>query len=196
MKRVLSTLVIALTLAAGAFAQSTWTVDIVHSTVSFTVTYLTISEVEGTFKAYSGTLQSSATDFEDAAIEFSVDVNSINTDNDMRDKHLKSDDFFNAEKYPLMTFKSTTWKKVEGKNSLLEGELTIRDVTKPVKFNVTYGGTVKDGRGNMKAGFKASAIINRFDYNLKWNAVTEAGGVTVGKDVTVTLNLQFAQKKP
>jgi polyisoprenoid-binding protein YceI len=194
MKRILSTLVIALTLAAGAFAQSSWTVDIVHSTVSFTVTYLTISEVEGTFKAYSGTLQSSTNDFADAAIEFSIDVNSINTDNGMRDKHLKSDDFFSAEKYPRMTFKSTAWKKIEGKNYLLEGELTIRDVTKPVTFNVVYGGTQKDGRGTMKAGFKATTIINRFDYNLKWDAVTEAGGVTVGKDVTITLNLQFAQK--
>ncbi len=195
MKRVLSTLFIALTMAAGALAQSTWTVDIVHSTVSFSVTYLSISEVDGSFKAYSGTLQSSTNDFADAAIEFSIDVNSINTDNGMRDKHLKSDDFFNAEKYPLMSFKSTAWKKIEGKNYLLEGELTIRDVTKPVKFNVAHGGTVKDGRGNLKAGFKATTVINRFDYNLKWNAVTEAGGVTVGKDVTVTLNLQFAQKK-
>jgi len=195
MKRVFSTLVMALTIAAGAFAQSTWTVDIVHSNVSFTVTYLSISEVEGSFKAYSGTLQSSTNDFADAAVEFSIDVNSINTDNGTRDKHLKSDDFFNAEKYPQMTFKSTSWKKIEAKNYLLEGELTIRDVTKPVMFNVVYGGTGKDGRGNAKAGFKATAVINRFDYNLKWNAVTEAGGLTVGKDVTVMLNLQFAQKK-
>ena len=195
MKQILSTLVIALTLAAGTSAQSTWTVDVVHSSVTFNVTHLSISEVEGTFKVYSGTIQSSTNDFADAAIEFSIDVNSINTDNGMRDKHLKSDDFFNAEKYPQMSFKSTAWKKIEGKNYLLEGELTIRDVTKPVKFNVVYGGTVKDGRGNMKAGFKATAVINRFDYKLKWNAVTEAGGVTVGKDVTVTLNLQFAQKK-
>jgi len=194
MKQILSTLVIALTLAAGTSAQSTWSVDIVHSSVTFNVTHLSISEVEGTFKVYSGTIQSSTNDFADAAIEFSIDVNSINTDNGMRDKHLKSDDFFNAEKYPQMSFKSTAWKKIEGKNYLLEGELTIRDVTKPVKFNVVYGGTVKDGRGNMKAGFKATAVINRFDYKLKWNAVTEAGGVTVGKDVTVTLNLQFAQK--
>jgi polyisoprenoid-binding protein YceI len=195
MKTILSTIVIALTLAAGTSAHSTWSVDIVHSSVTFNVTHLSISEVEGTFKVYSGTIQSSANDFADAAIEFSIDVNSINTDNGMRDKHLKSDDFFNAEKYPQMSLKSTAWKKIEGKNYLLEGELTIRDVTKPVKFNVVYGGTVKDGRGNMKAGFKATAVINRFDYNLKWNAVTEAGGVTVGKDVTVTLNLQFAQKK-
>ncbi len=196
MKRTLATLFAALTLAAGTFAQTAWTVDVVHSTVSFTVTYLSISEVEGTFKVYSGTLHSSTDDFADAAAEFSIDVNSINTDNSTRDKHLRSDDFFNAEKYPQMTFKSTAWKKIEGKNILLEGDLTIRDVTKPVTFNVVYGGTMKDGRGNVKAGFKATAVINRFDYNLKWNAVTEAGGLTVGKDVTVTLNLQFSQKKP
>jgi polyisoprenoid-binding protein YceI len=195
MKRSLATIAIALTLAVSAFAESTWTVDNVHSTVKFAVTHLVISEVEGHFKVYSGTLQSAKDDFADVAVQFAIDVNSINTENGMRDKHLKSDDFFNAEKYPRMTFKSTSWKQAGANNYFLEGDLTIRDITKHVAFTVVYGGSMKDGSGNTKAGFKATAVINRFDYDLKWNALTEAGGATVGKDVTVTLNLEFAQKQ-
>ena len=178
-----------------AFSQGNWVVDNSHSNVKFTVTHLVISEVEGNFTSFTGTMQSSKSDFTDAVIEFSVDVASINTDNDSRDKHLKSDDFFNAEKYPKLTFKSLIFKKISGNKYELTGDLTIRDVTKRVKFDVTYGGTVKDGYGNTKAGFKATATINRFDYNLKWNSVTEAGSVVVGPDVNILLNLEFGLKK-
>ena len=178
-----------------AFSQGNWVVDNSHSNVKFTVTHLLISEVEGNFTSFTGTMQSSKSDFTDAVIEFSVDVASINTDNDSRDKHLKSDDFFNAEKYPKLTFKSLIFKKINDKKYELTGDLTIRDVTKRVKFDVTYGGTVKDGYGNTKAGFKAIATINRFDYNLKWNSVTEAGSVVVGPDVNILLNLEFGLKK-
>ncbi len=190
--KLLSAILIA---TVGAMSQTTWVVDNVHSNVKFSVTHLIISEVEGSFKVYSGALQSQTSDFSDVAVDFAVDVNSINTDNEMRDKHLKSDDFFNAENYPKMTFKSISWKKVGDKEYVLDGDLTIRDVTKRVAFSVVYGGTIKDPWGNTKAGFKATTVINRFDYGLKWNALTEAGGATVGKDVNITLNLQFGQKK-
>ena len=186
----------ALFATAGAMAQSsTWKSDNSHSNVKFTVTHLVVSEVEGAFKVYNGTIVSAKPDFTDAKIDFSVDVNSINTDNENRDKHLKSDDFFNAEKFPQMKFVSTSFKKVSGNKYVLEGNLTIRDVTKPVKFDVTYGGTVKDPWGNTKAGFKAKGTINRFDYNLKWNTLTEAGGAVVGKEVEVVVNLELAQQK-
>lgn len=188
-----------LTVFAGslalASAQSTWKTDNSHSNVKFTVTHLVVSEVDGTFRVYDGTIQSAKPDFTDATINFSVDVSSINTDNEMRDKHLKSDDFFNAEKFPKMTFKGTSMKKVGANQYTLEGDLTIRDITKKVKFDVTYGGTVNDPWGNTKAGFKAKGSINRFDYNLKWNTITEAGGAVVGKDVTISLNLQFGLQK-
>lgn len=177
------------------FAQSKWSVDPVHSSVKFSVEHLVISEVEGQFKKFDGTIAAKTNDFTNADINFSVDVNSINTDNEMRDKHLKSADFFDAEKYPAMTFKSISFKKVSGNKYQLLGNLTLHGVTKPVKFNVTYGGTVKDAYGNIKSGFKASTIINRFDYGLKWNSLTEAGGATVGKDVTIDLKLEFAQQK-
>jgi len=195
MKRTLIAIAAGFALTASGLAQSTWTVDNVHSTVKFAVSHLVISEVEGNFKLYSGLVQSTTSDFSNATVEFEVDVNSINTENEMRDKHLKSDDFFNAEKFPKMTFKSTSWKKVGEQNYILEGDLTIRDVTKRVAFNATYGGTIKDPWGNTKAGFKATSTINRFDYGLKWNTLTEAGGATVGKDVSITINLELTQKK-
>ena len=182
-------------MSAMLFAQTKWAVDPVHSNVKFTVTHLVISEVEGTFKKFDGSLTSAKPDFSDAAINFTVDVNSVNTDNDMRDNHLKSDDFFNAPQYPNMIFKGTAFKKVSDNKYELYGNLTIRDVTKPVKFDVVYGGTAKDGYGNTKAGFKASTTINRFDYNLKWNGLTSAGDATVGKDVTIDLRLEFTQAK-
>jgi hypothetical protein len=182
-------------LAVNAFSQKTWNVDNIHSSVKFSVTHLIISEVEGTFKTYSGTIKNTKDDFSDAQINFAIDVNSINTDNSMRDDHLKSDDFFNAKDYPKMIFASTSFKKKSGNKYTLEGNLTIRNTSKKVRFDVTYGGTAKDGYGNTKAGFRASTSINRFDYGLKWNALTEAGGATVGKDVAITLNLEFALAK-
>lgn len=174
---------------------STWSVDPVHSTVKFSVSHLTISTVEGKFKEFSGTINTPGADFNNAKITFDVDVNSVTTDNDMRDKHLKSDDFFNAEKYPKMTFVSTSFKKLKGNIYTLEGNMTIRNVTKKVKFAVLYGGTVVDPYGNTKAGFKASGKISRAAYGLKWNQMTEAGGTIVGDEVDMTLELEFAKAK-
>jgi polyisoprenoid-binding protein YceI len=194
MKKIVLLAAVAL-FQTAVFAQTQWNVDPVHSNVRFTVPHLVISEVEGSFKKFDGTIASSKPDFTDAAVNFTINVGSINTDNEMRDKHLKADDFFNAEQYPNMTFKSTSFKKVSGNKYVLAGNMTIRNVTKPVKFDVVYGGTAKDGYGNTKAGFKATTTINRFDYDLKWNSLTEAGGATVGKDVTIDLKLEFAQAK-
>jgi polyisoprenoid-binding protein YceI len=194
MKRIVFA-VSALLLQVAAFSQTKWTLDPVHSNVRFTVPHLVISEVEGSFRKFDGTVSNTKPDFSDASISFNVDVASINTDNEKRDGHLKSDDFFNAEKYPQMKFQSSSFKKLSGNNYELTGNLTIRDVTKPVRFAVVYGGTAKDGYGNIKAGFKASTVINRFDYNLKWNALTEAGGATVGQDITIDLKLEFNQAK-
>jgi len=195
MKKIFITIVVTIFLATGTFAQTTWIIDRVHSNVKFSVSHLVISEVEGSFKVYSGIMQLNKPDFTDADVVFSVDVNSIDTDNEMRDKHLRSDDFFNAEQFPAMSFKNASWKKIDDQNYTLEGDLTIRNTTKRVTFDVRYGGTIKDPYGNVKAGFKASTVINRFDYGLKWNALTEAGGMTVGKEVAITLNLEFTQLK-
>lgn len=194
MKKILVALVAGL-ISLAAFSQTKWNVDPAHSQVKFTVTHLVISEVDGFFKVFDGSIISKNQDFTDAQIEFTVDVNSINTNNEMRDKHLKGDDFFNAEKYPKMTFKSSSFKKLSGNKYELTGNLTIRDVTKNVKFDVTHGGVVKDPYGNTKAGFKATTTINRKEFNLKWNAVTEAGGAVVSDDVNIEMKLQFVQAK-
>lgn len=167
-----------------------WVVDKPHSNVKFAVTHLVVSEVEGSFKLFDGSMENTKEDFSDAKINFTVDVNSLSTDNDMRDKHLKSDDFFNAEKFPAMKFQSTSFTPAGGNKYKLAGNLTIRDVTKPVVFDVTYGGSVTT-MGKTKVGFKARTTIDRFDYNLKWNKATEAGGLVVSKDVELIVNVEL-----
>jgi polyisoprenoid-binding protein YceI len=195
MKKITSLVAGLLLTASGAFAQSKWTIDASHSNVKFSVSHLVISEVEGLFKKFDGTIDAPGKDFDKGTVEFSVDVNSVFTDNEMRDGHLKGDDFFNAEKYPKMTFKSTSFKKLSGNNYEMKGNLTIRDVTKPVTFKVTHGGTMVDPWGNTKAGFKTSTKISRTAYGLKWSKVTEAGGAVVGDEVTIMLNLEFGKNK-
>ncbi len=175
-------------------APSKWKLDKGHSNVRFTVTHMVVSEVDGAFKLFDGTLEHTKPDFSDAKVSFTVDVASVNTDNERRDGHLKSDDFFNAEKFPQMKFESTSWKALGNNKYKVDGNLTIRDVTKPVSFDVTYGGMLNSSRG-AKAGFKAKTTINRFDYNLKWDRATEAGGLVVGKDVEVTINAELDQVK-
>jgi polyisoprenoid-binding protein YceI len=183
-----------LTPPSGKQAVSKWTVDKPHTSVRFAVSHMVVAETEGTFKVFDGTVEHTKADWSDAKINFSVDVNSINTDNDYRDKHLKGDDFFNAEKYPAMTFKSTSFKPL-GKNKYeLKGDLTIRDITKPVKFDVVFGG-ITTGAKMDKAGFKATGTINRFDYNLKWNQLTETGSVMVGKEVEIVVRLELNREK-
>ena len=121
-------------------------------------------------------------------------MNSIDTDNERRDNHLKSDDFFNAEKYPNITFKGKSLKHVNGNKYKLKGDLTIRDVTKSVVLEVKYGGTITDNRGNVKAGFKITGMINRFHYQLNWDAAMEAGGLVVGKDVEIVCNIELIKQ--
>ncbi|KAB2847053.1 MAG: polyisoprenoid-binding protein [Melioribacteraceae bacterium] len=181
--------------AASTFAQTKWTFDKSHSSVGFSVTHLIISEVEGNFKNFDGTVETNGDDFIGAKVEFTVDTKSIDTDNEQRDNHLRSDDFFNAEKFPQMIFKSKSFKKAGDKKYKLIGELTIRDITKEVTLDVKHNGTVKDPWGNTKAGFKITGEINRFDYGLKWNALMEAGGAVVGESVNLEINIQLAKAK-
>jgi len=177
----------------GSFAQTNWKVDNSHSKLGFMVTHLMVSETEGKFKIYDGTVSSKTeNDFTDAAISFSVDVNSINTDDEKRDGHLKSPDFFDAANHPKMTFKSTSMKPTKVKtNYTLEGDLTIRGVTKKVKF-MAVGATksVKDPWGNTKNAFKVIGKINRKDFGLVWNAAIE-GGVVVSEEVKIDITIEL-----
>ncbi len=190
MQHLRNTVILVLFAVLSINAQTKWTADKSHSKVQFTVTHLIISEVTGQFKSFDINVQSSKDDFSDAKIDFSADIASINTDNEKRDAHLKSDDFFNAEKFPKMTFKGKSFTKIDGKNYKLVGDLTIRDVTKEVTLDVIYNGTIQ-AWGQAKAGFKIKGEINRFDYNLKWNTLIEAGGAVVGKTVYITIDLEL-----
>jgi polyisoprenoid-binding protein YceI len=165
---------------------SKWSIDAMHSEVEFKVKHLMISTVTGKFSSYSGDIESSNEDFTEAKISFTADVKSISTGNEQRDGHLQSDDFFNSESFPQIKFISTGM----GKNKLV-GDLTIRDVTKSVELNVEYNGKMNDPYGNTKAGFEVSGKINRSDFDLKWSATTEAGGIVVRDEVKIICNIQL-----
>jgi polyisoprenoid-binding protein YceI len=180
-----------LILASGLYAQtSTWKFDPAHTQIKFTVTHLVISEVTGSFKKFDGKITTTGNDFSNAKVEFTADINSISTDNERRDNHLKSDDFFNAQKFSQMKFVSQSMVKADDNKYKLTGDLTIRDITKPVTLDVTYNGMVTV-MGATHAGFKLIGKINRFDYDLKWNALIETGGAVVGKEVTITCDIDL-----
>ena len=154
-------------LATASFAQSAWTADKAHTKLGFTVTHLSISEVDGTFKSFEAKITSSKEDFSDAVFEFSADIASVTTGNGMRDGHLQKEDMFDAAKFPKMTFKSTGISKVADKKYQLTGDLTIKGVTKKVTLNLVLLGTSMDQRSNKKvAGFKASGYIKRTDFGV------------------------------
>jgi len=183
-----------ITISTLTFSQTTWTVDKSHSRVGFSVTHLVITDVEGYFKDYDAQITTEGDDFSKTQIDFTIKTNSIFTDNKDRDNHLRSDDFFNAEKYPDMIFKGKSMKEIGDKKYKLIGDFTIRDVTKQIVLDVTYNGTVKDPWGNTKSGFKVTGEIDRFDYNLKWNKAIETGSLVVGKDVELVIDLQLVKK--
>lgn len=194
MKKI-NVLLVVMLFSASLFAQTKWSVDKAHTKVQFSVTHMVISDVTGNFKNFDAYLETNGDDFENAKVEFWADVNSINTDNEGRDKHLKSDDFFNAEKYPKITFHGKSMKKVgDGKYQLI-GDFTMRDVTKEITLDVSYRGMVKDSRGGVKAGFKIKGEVNRFDYNLKWNGLIETGGLAVGKTVSLLIDIEIQKLK-
>ncbi len=174
-------------------ATSKWVLDPTHSEVHFKVKHLVISTVTGTFKNFEGSLESETEDFTGAKVNFSLDVDSIDTNQSDRDGHLKSADFFDAATYPAITFQSTSFEK-SGDEYTLAGDLTIKDVTKPVTLAVEYGGKATDFYGNEKAGFEVTGKINRKEFGLTWSAVTEAGSIVVGDDIKLIINVQFAKQ--
>lgn len=164
-------------------AISTWTLDKAHSTVEFSIRHMMISRVKGTFNEFSADIKADPEDLTTAEVSFSIDVASIDTGNEDRDNHLRSADFFDVEKYPTLTFKSTNFEK-QGKQYAVTGEVTLHDVTKTETFTVITGGVVKDPMsGAEKAGFSVEGKINRSDYGLTWNAPLETGGVVVSDEV-------------
>jgi polyisoprenoid-binding protein YceI len=175
-------------------STSTWNLDPTHSHAEFKVRHLMISNVKGSFLKIAGTLTLDESDLTKSSAEATIEVASIDTRDAQRDGHLKSADFFEAEKYPTMSFKSTKVTVTGAAEGTVEGDLTIRDVTKPVVFEVE-GPTppTKDPWGNLRVGVSATTKISRKEFGLTWNAPTEAGGVMVGDHVTITLEAEFVK---
>jgi polyisoprenoid-binding protein YceI len=174
--------------------MATYKIDVDHSDVMFKVKHLMISTATGIFKKFDATVETEGDDFTNAKVNFEADVNSIDTKNEQRDAHLKSDDFFNAEQFPKMTFKSTGIEKNGEGEYTLKGDLTIRDITKPITLDVDYNGSTKDPWGFERAGFEVTGKINRKEYGLKWSAVTEAGGLVVDDIVKLVMNIEFVKQ--
>ncbi len=169
-----------------------WGIDPTHTEVQFKVKHLVISTVTGFFKNFSGSMESETEDFDGASVKFSIDVNSIDTNQTDRDAHLKSADFFAAEQYPTLDFAGKL-KLVSDNQYKLVGVLTIRGTSKNVELSAEFGGIMVDPWGNTKAGFEINGKINRKDFGLNWNALTEAGGMVVSEDVKLHINAELAR---
>ena len=176
-------------------AKIKWALDPTHSEITFKIKHLMISNVSGQFTKFTVDAETEGEDFTTAKVSFTADVTSVDTGNEQRDGHLKTDDFFNAEKYPQIKFTATKYELVDNDGSYeLYGDLTIRDVTKNVKFDVEFGGVIKDPWGNTRAGFSINGKINRKDFGLKWHAVTEAGGLVASDDVRIHCNIELIEQ--
>ncbi|MCX8492273.1 MAG: YceI family protein [Cyclobacteriaceae bacterium] len=184
-----NTLLLAL-LVAGTVSAQNWTLDKSHAKVGFGITHLMISDVEGAFNSFDAKLTSSKDDFSDAVVEFTADVNSINTNSEGRDKHLKNEDFFDAPKFGTLSFKGKSLTKVEGKKYKLVGDLTMHGVTKAVTFDVIVNGPVAHPFNKKTvAGFKVTGTINRGDFNLG----TKYPSAILSEEVAITANAEFAK---
>lgn len=171
-----------------------WNIDPAHSEVQFKVKHLVISTVTGNFNNFEGVLTTENEDsFDNASVNFSLDVDSISTNQVDRDNHLKSADFFDSAVHPKITFTNGKLVKKSNDEFELNGHLTLKETTKPVTLKVSFGGIMKDPWGNTKAGFEINGLINRKDFGLTWNTVTEAGGLLVGEEVKLALNIQLAK---
>lgn len=191
----LAAFLLPLLVGMGAAHASAWEIDGVHSAANFSVRHMMVSNVRGDFSKLTGTLNIDDKDITKSSVEATIDVNSINTREPKRDAHLKGPDFFDAAQFPTLTFKS---KKVESLGSgklKVTGDLTIHGVTKPVVFDVELSPEVKDPMGNLKRGATATTKINRKDFGLSWNKTLETGGVIIGEEVAITIDVELAKKK-
>ena len=175
-------------------AKEKWLVDAAHSSIDFAVKHMMIATVKGAFHEFDATVEADLADLTTANIAFSVNVASVDTRNSDRDNHLRSADFFDVENYPQMTFQSTSIKKTGDGDYEVTGDLTIRGTTHPATFEAAFEGQGKDPWGNEKVGFSANGRINRSDYGLTWNAALETGGVLVGDQVKISLDIEAAKQ--
>ena len=174
----------------AGYQAGTWKLDPTHSEVAFSVRHLAISKVKGVFEDFDVTVTAPENP-SDATVEATIEIASVNTKQAQRDQHLRTSDFFAADEHPQILFTSTALHAEENGAFVLDGDLTLRGVTKAVSLKGEFGGIVTDGYGQTKAGVEATTKINRHDFGVSWNAALEAGGVTLGDDVTISFDLQF-----
>ncbi len=172
---------------------TTWAIDPMHSQVQFKIKHLVISTVTGSFRKFEGKAIIEGDDFTDAKINVKIDVKSIDTGQSHRDEHLQGGDFFGSETYPEISFQSASFTKENEDNYKMTGNLTIKGVTKPVELNIEYGGSEKDKFGHLKHGFEVTGKINRRDFGMTYNSITEAGGLTLGEEIKLVASIQIAQ---
>jgi polyisoprenoid-binding protein YceI len=184
----------ALVLPGIASAQTVWTIDKEHTDIGFAVSHFLISDTVGCFKDFDATVVAPPNEFTGGTVTFTARTASVSTNNEQRDGHLRSKDFFDSSEFPELKFTGTLVK--EGGRDILRGNMTIRGITKPVSFAVTYGGRMKDSTFHIeKAGFKISGSINRLDFGMKWNETFEGGGPIVGAEVKIDLNVEINRKE-
>ena len=171
--------------------MTTWKIDPAHSEVNFKVKHMVVSTVRGNFDKFDATIKTNKDDFSDAEIEFEAYINSINTKNEQRDAHLKSADFFDAENHSKMSFKSTSVKIISDHEMQVIGNLTLRGITKEIPLDVIYNGIVTGFGGTEISSFEINGKLNRFDYGLQWNALTEVGSIVVGNEVKIEVLAEF-----
>lgn len=172
-----------------------WSLDPTHSSVNFSVKHMVISQTKGSFANYTLKVESTGHDFLDAKIELEIEVNSLSTNMPDRDNHLRSADFFDAAKYPVIKFISKSMTKINDEEYQLIGDITIKGITKSIEFKVNYGGQVIDPWGNNRAGFTLEGSIDRFDFGLNWNTLLEAGNAMVGKQVKLQAEIEIVAPK-
>jgi len=170
-----------------------WKIDNAHSLVEFSVRHMMISTVRGRFERFSGTVEFNENDPAASSVDVQIEAASINTNEPQRDNHLRSADFFEAETYPYLSFKSTRVEKVDENNGRIYGDLTIRNVTRPVVLEIEYNGQAKSPWGTTSAGFTANTKINRKEWNLVWNQALETGGVLVGDEIKIHIELEIVK---
>lgn len=182
------------TTAVKTSAKTKWTLDPTHSELAFKVRHMMITNVKGEFRKFDASIVSDGTDFTKSSIDVTIDAASIFTNEDKRDGHLKSADFFDVENYPTLSFQGKSFKKEDDDEYKLTGTLTIKGVSKEVELDVEFGGINKDPWGNEKVGFSLEGKINRKDFGLNWNAPLETGGVLVSEEVKISAEVQFVKQ--
>ncbi len=195
MVKKLSMVLVAVMLLTGSMYAAEWTVDKAHSSIGFSVRHMVISKTRGEFTGFTGNVHFDRKNLAKGTAQFTIQTASINTDEPERDKHLKSSDFLDVEQFPTMTFVSKKVIPQKGDKFSLVGDLTIKGITKKVTFDCEFSGVVDDPWGNTRAGFSAETTINRKDFNVKWSKKLDNGGLVVGNDVDISLEIELIKKK-